>query len=686
MQRTHPITTLALSTACLVALTLTTRGQSTSMAQQAGRTSGIDAANMDNTVRPQDDFYRYVNGTWLSKTELPPEKPSYGAFTQLADAAEQDIRDLIETAAALPNRVTGTVPQQVGDLYASFMNEAGAEQLGITPIKRHLDRIAAVRDMAEFARLAGELSTIGIGGVANQYIEPDAKEPTSNVVTFVQAGTSLPEREYYLSDDPKYVDIRAKYVAYLTKIFGMIGRTPAAADAVAVLSLETAMARVQWAPAERRDAIKAYNKFKISSLNTEFPGFDWVTWAQIQGLDRAPDVVVAQPSFFKGVGGLAATTPLATWKAWLSAQVVIAEGSLLSAPFVDANFDFFARTLTGLQAQRPRWKRGVGLVNGSMPEAVGKLYVDKHFPPAAKARMQSMIANLVEAYRQSITTLDWMTPDTKKEALAKLAKFTSKIGYPDRFRSYDGLVVTAGDLVGNAERATKFEADFQAAKLGKPVDRSLWLMPPQEVNAYYNPVQNEIVFPAAILQPPFFNFDADDAVNYGGIGAVIGHEIGHGFDDQGRHYDGEGRLRDWWTKADDTEFQKRATMLAEQFNAFEPLPGLHVNGSLTLGENIGDLGGLSIAYKAYEISLNGKRPPTVDGLTGEQRVFMGWTQAWREKYRDEFLRVIVTSNPHAPSMYRGSNPMTNIDAFYDAFGVKPGDKMYRAPAERVRIW
>jgi predicted metalloendopeptidase len=446
------------------------------------------------------------------------------------------------------------------------------------------------------------------------------------------------------------------------------------------------MARVQWTPADSRDALKTYNKVAVATLNTQFPGFDWAAWAKAQGFDRAPDVVIAQPSFVKGIGSLATSTPLDTWKAWLSAQVVINEGRFLSTPFVNANFDFFSKTLNGLQAQRPRWKRGVSLVNGSMPEAVGKLYVEKHFPPSAKARMQAMIANLVEAYRQSISTLDWMTPETKKEALAKLAKFNAKIGYPDKFRSYEGLVVKADDLLGNAERATKFEAEFQVAKLGKPADWSLWLMPPQEVNAYYNPVQNEIVFPAAILQPPFFNVDADDAVNYGGIGAVIGHEIGHGFDDQGRHYDGDGRLRDWWTKADDTEFQKRAKMLVDQFNAFEPLPGLHVNGQLTLGENIGDLGGLSIAFKAYTLSLNGKGSPSIDGLTGEQRVFMGWTQAWREKYRDEFLRVIVTSNPHAPSLYRGGNPPANIDAFYDAFGVRPGDKMYRTPAERVRIW
>ncbi len=648
--------------------------------------SGIDVANMDTSAKPGDDFYKYVNGAWLAKTEIPAEKPAYGAFDQLADGAEKNLHDLIDAAAKDPNRPAGSVSQQVGDLYASFMDEAKAESLGMTPIKPHLDAIAAIKNVADVARISGELSAIGIGGPANEYIEPDAKDPTANIVTFVQAGTSLPEREYYLSKDAKYVEIRAKYAEYLAKILGMIGEKNAAAEAKAILALETEIARAQWTPAESRDAIKTYNKVAVARFNTEYPGFDWATWMKVQGLDKAPNAVVSQPSFFKSFSALAARTPVDTWKAWLSAQVVISEGRLLSKAFVDANFDFFAKTLNGQQAQRPRWKRGVALVNGSLGEAVGKLYVDKYFPPEAKARMEKMIANLLEAYKQSITTLDWMTPDTKKEALAKLAKFTTKIGYPDKFRSYAGLDVKAGDLVGNAERANRFENDFQTAKLGKPVDRGLWLMTPQTVNAYYNPVQNEIVFPAAILQPPFFNFTADDAVNYGGIGAVIGHEIGHGFDDQGRHYDGDGKLRDWWTKADATEFDKRAKMLVAQFNAFEPLPGLHVNGQLTLGENIGDLGGLSIAFKAYKISLGGKPSTTIDGFTGEQRVFLGWTQAWREKYRDEYLRVIVTSNEHAPSMYRGTDPLTNIDAFYDAFGVKPGDKMFRKPEERVRIW
>jgi len=530
------------------------------------------------------------------------------------------------------------------------------------------------------------LSNVGISGISAEYIEPDAKSPTETIVTFNQSGISMPEREYYLSDDPKYVEIRTKYIETLTKFFTMIGRPNAEADAKTVLSLETEMAKPRWTPAEARDAIKTYNKMSLADFSKSFPGFDWMTWIKAQNYDKVPNVIVAEPSYFKGIGELFTSRPLDDWKTWLTAKVITSEARFLSKPFVDTNFEFFAKTLFGQAEQRPRWKRGVTLVNGSLGEAVGKLYVDKYFPGDSKQRMQKMVANLLDAYKDSISTLDWMTEDTKKQALAKLAKFTVKIGYPDKFRSYDGLVVKAGDLVGNAERATKFEQDFQTSKLERPVDRSLWLMVPQEINAYYNPVQNEIVFPAAILQPPFFDFKADDAVNYGAIGSVIGHEIGHGFDDQGRHYDGDGRLRDWWTSADDTEFQKRAKMLIAQYDALEPLPGLHVKGDLTLGENIGDLGGLQIAYKAYKKSLGGKPSPVIDGFTGEQRFFIGSAQEWREKMRDEFLRFIVTSNEHAPSMYRGSVPLSNTDAFYDAFDVKPGDKMFRKPEERVRIW
>lgn len=649
-------------------------------------TSGFSLANFDKSVRPQDDFYKFVNGTWLQKTEIPAEKSSFGSFDELFDLTENQVKGLIEDAAKAANKPAGTVPQQVGDLFASFMDEAKAEQLGWTPIKGHLDQIAAVKTMAEFAKLAGELSNVGIGSISGESIEPDAKEPTANIITFYQAGISLPEREYYLSNDAKYVEVRAKYVEALTKFFTLVEHKNAAAEAKAVLALETEMAKIRWTPEQSRDAVKTYNKMTLASFATAFPGFDWASWAAAQHYDKRPDVVVAMPSYFKGIGTLAKTTPIDSWKAWLTAKVITSSSPLLSKAFVDTRFEFFGKTLNGQQALRPRWKRGVSMVNGALGEAVGKIYVDKYFPPESKARMQKLVANLLDAYKQSITNLDWMTADTKKEALAKLAKFTTKIGYPDKFRSYEGLTIKADDLVGNSERSAQFESDFQVAKLGKPVDRSLWLMVPQEINAYYNPVQNEIVFPAAILQPPFFDPKADDAVNYGAIGSVIGHEIGHGFDDQGRQYDGDGKLRDWWTKADGTEFQKRAKMLVAQFNLLEPLPGLHVKGELTLGENIGDLGGLQIAYKAYKASLGGKPSTTIDGFTGEQRLFIGSAQEWRDKFRDEYLRAIVTSNEHAPSMYRGLLPMTNTDAFYEAFDVKAGDKMFRKPEDRVRIW
>jgi predicted metalloendopeptidase len=654
-------------------------------AQQPAK-SGLDLSNMDKSVRAQDDFFRYANGGWLARTEIPPDKPAYGAGAEVSDRAEADLRAIIEEAAANTKRAVGSVAQQVGDLYKSFQDDARVEQLGATPIQAELQKIEALKTAGEMATEAGKLSAIGQVGPVGGYIEADAKNPAETVAYLVQAGTALPDRDFYLKDDATFAQIRSAYQAYLEKVFTLTGRANAAADAKAVLGLETELARIQWTQVDSRDAVKTYNKFALTDLATSMPGFDWMAWARPQGLDRARNVIVQQPSFFKGFAAMVPTTPLATWKAWLSAQYISSSAAYLSKPFVDAGFEFFGKTLNGQQAQRPRWKRGVSLINGNLGEAVGRLYVERHFPPAAKVRMQNLIGNLLAAYKQSMTDLDWMTPATRTQALEKLSKFTVKVAYPDKWRDYAGLVIKPDDLVGNIERSQKFENDFQIAKLGKPIDRTAWLMTPQTVNAYYNPLANEIVFPAAILQPPFFQFDADDAVNYGGIGAVIGHEIGHGFDDQGRRFDGTGTLRDWWTPGDEQEFSKRARMLVDQFNTIEALPGLHVNGELTLGENIGDLGGLSIAYKAYQISLGGKPSPVIDGFTGEQRLFLGWGQVWRSKMRDEYLRQLVMSNPHAPSQFRAVVAPSNIQGFYDAFGVKPGDKMYREPAARVRIW
>ena len=648
--------------------------------------SGLDRSTFDTSVRPQDDLFRHVNGGWLARTEIPADRAIYGTFVQLAEQAEVDLAELIQGAAKAPSRPPGSGAQLIGDLYASFMDEAALNSLGASPLKAHLAEVDALKTTAELAELIGRFSMISIGGPVDGYIEADAGDATRVAVYLTQSGTALPDRDYYLNNDPRFADIRAKYQEYLEKAFTLAGRPDPPGSAKTVLALETDLARIQWTRVESRDAVKTFNKYPIAKLVQEMPGFDWMAWARPQQLEKQAEWVIRQPSFFKSFAALVPERPLDAWKAWLSAQVIRRYAPLLSQPFQDAAFEFFGRTLSGQQEQRLRWKRGVQFVNASVGEALGQLYVTRHFPPASKARMETMIANLVEAYRQSISELDWMTPDTRKEALAKLAKFSPKIGYPSRWRDYSALKITPNDLIGNADRATRLESEYQIAKLGKPVDREEWLMTPQTVNAYYNPVKNEIVFPAAILQKPFFDVMADDAVNYGAIGAVIGHEIGHGFDDQGRRYDGDGRLRDWWRPADEAEFTKRAQRLIDQFSQYSPVPGINVNGQLTLGENIGDLGGLSIAHRAYGISRKGQPAPTIDNLTGDQRFFMGWAQAWRAKARENYLRQQVLADPHAWAEFRANGPLGNIDAFYTTFNVRPGDRLYRAPETRVKIW
>jgi predicted metalloendopeptidase len=656
------------------------------LAAQTPLKSGLDPATFDKAVRPQDDLFRHVNGGWLTKTEIPSDRPVYGTFIQLDEKAEANLYALIEELAGNRDKKPGSTAQQVGDYYAGFMDEAALNKLGADPLKPRLADVDAIADTKALAEALGRLSVIGLPGPIGGYIEADAGDPTQMALYLFQGGTALPDRDYYLKDDAKFADVRAKYVDYLTKVFTLAGRPNAAADAKTVLALETEFAKIQWTQVESRDAVKTYNKYPVQKVVDEMPGFDWLVWARPQGIDKASEWVISQPSFFKSFAAMVPKTPLATWKAWMAAQVITMNASYLSKPFDEARFEFFSKTLSGQQQQRQRWKRGVQLVNSSMGEALGQLYVQKFFPAASKARMEKMIANLLEAYRQSISNLDWMTPDTRKEALAKLAKFSPKIAYPSKWRDYSKLQVKADDLVGTVERANRLETEYQVAKLGKPVDREEWLMTPQTVNAYYNPVKNEIVFPAAVLQPPFFDLGADDAVNYGAIGAVIGHEIGHGFDDQGRRFDGDGKLRDWWKPEDEAEFQKRAKLLVEQFNGFSPAPGLKINGELTLGENIGDLGGLSIAYQAYRLSLAGRPAPVIDGYTGDQRFFMGWAQVWAGKMRDDARRQQVIVDPHSPEMFRANAPVRNVPEFYDAFGVKDGDQMFLAPAQRAKIW
>jgi predicted metalloendopeptidase len=553
------------------------------IAEQGALKSGLDPAQFDKTVRPQDDLFRYVNGGWLAKTEIPADRPVYGTFVQLDERAEADLYALIEELAGSRDKKPGSTAQQVGDFYSGFISEAKVNALGAEPLKPRL---------AEIDRIKGHART----GRDDRPVVHDW--PTRPRGRFHRSGCRR-------SHEGRAVPGAGRHGAAGSRLLpecrcevrghsGEVRRVPhkdvhargtsrAAEDAKAVMDLETALAKIQWTQVESRDAVKTYNKYPLTKVVADMPGFDWMAWARPQGIDKT-DWIINQPSFFTGFAAMVPTTPLETWKAWLAAQVIGMDAPYLSDPFVEARFEFFGKTLSGQQQQRPRWKRGVQLVNGAMGEALGQLYVAKHFPAASKTRMEKMIANLIEAYRQSITELEWMTPATRKEALDKLAKFSPKIAYPPKWRDYTALQVKADDLIGNVERANRLENEYQVGKLGRPVDRDAWLMTPQTVNAYYNPVKNEIVFPAAILQPPFFDVTADDAVNYGSIGAVIGHEIGHGFDDQGRRFDGEGKLRDWWKPEDEVEFQKRAKLLVEQFNGFTPLPDMHVNGELTLGE------------------------------------------------------------------------------------------------------
>jgi predicted metalloendopeptidase len=653
---------------------------------QPSTSSGLDPSSFDRSVRPQDDLYRHVNGGWLARTRIPPERASYAAFTELGDNVDADLLAIVEELMRTPNRPPGSVAQQVGDLYASLMDETRLERLGAAPIKDVLNRIDAIRSTPDFAAQSGYLQTIGTSGAFVGVVSADIGRRSRPALNLSQGGTMLPDRDYYLSGDPRFVELRAAYEAYLTRIFTLTARADPARDARAVLALETALARVQWPAVEGRDPLKTNNAFTIEDLVAKMPGFDWLAWARPQGISRTTTVVIAQPDFFVVFAALVPTTPLDTWKAWLAARHITNAAPFLNKAFADARFDFFGRLLVGQEAPRTRWRRGVSLVNTYLGEVIGRLYVERHFRPAARARMQSLVRNLLDAYRASIADVDWMTAATKREALDKLSRLSMKIGSPTRWRDYRRLIIRADDLIGNIQRAQRFENNYRLAWLTQPANRGQWLVTPQTINAYYHPAINEVVFPAAILQPPFFEPKADDAVNYGAIGAVIGHEIGHAFDDRGRRFDSAGTIRDWWTPDDDQEFRRRVQGLVDQYGRYSPLPGVHVNGSLTLGENIGDLAGLQVAYRAYTISRDGKPAPVIDGLTGDQRFFMGWAQVWRSKDREGYLRQLTLTSPHPPNEFRANGPLIHIDAFYDAFDVKPGDRLYLEPERRVRIW
>ncbi|QGX39174.1 M13 family metallopeptidase [Permianibacter aggregans] len=647
--------------------------------------SGIEFSNIDKAVRAQDDLYRHVNGHWLEHTVIPADKSNYGSFTKLADDAEVQLRAIIEESAKA-NAEAGSERQKVGDFYNSFMNTELLEQRGMEPIKPHLAEVDALKDKNELVAWFGNASRAGVRTPLVMFINQDKKDATRYAAYFYQSGIGLPDRDFYFKDDEKSKNIRDAYLKHIETMMTLAGFDKPAEAAKKVYAVEEKLANGHWARVDNRDPVKTYNKVEIAKLNEMSGDVNWGNWVNALGLGNEKEVIVYQPSYVTAMGEALKTVSLDDWKLYAKYQIVSGAAPLLSKAFDEAHFNFYSKTLRGVEQQQERWKRAVQFTDDVIGEAVGKIYVEKHFPPEAKARMEKLVQNLLLAFGQGIDGLEWMTDDTKKAAREKLSKFTYKIGYPDKWRDYSALEIKGDDLFGNALRATEFEYNRNLNKLGKPIDRSEWFMTPQTVNAYYNPVANEIVFPAAILQPPFFNLAADDAVNYGGIGAVIGHEIGHGFDDSGSQYDGDGNLRNWWTDTDRAEFEKRTAVLVEQYNKFEPLPGKNVNGKLTLGENIGDLGGLTIAYKAYQLSLNGQPAPEMDGLTGDQRFFMGWAQVWARKYRDEELLQRLVTDSHSPSEYRCNGIVANMPEFYAAFGIKEGDKLYLPPEQRVKIW
>lgn len=656
---------------------------------------------MDTTIRPVDDLFGHVNGTWLAETEIPSDRSSWGPFVQLADQAEEQVRAIItDLAAGAPAASVGDTggagdaeavsdARKIADLFNSFMDTERIDALGTAPLEPLLAAVRGLRDVRDLAAFLGEFERIGGYGLFGSYIDTDDRQSDRYLFHLVQGGLGLPDESYYREE--KFAEIRSGYLGYLERMLGLGGHPDPAAAAQRILDLDTELAKGHWERAETRDVQKTYNLLSGAELTELCPAFAWDVYAtNLGGALEGPhatlaEVVVRQPSFFAHLSGVLESTPLEAWQDWLLAHVLRSAAPYLTDEFVQANFDFYGRTLNGTPELRARWKRAVSFVEGAIGEAVGKEYVARHFPPTSKAMMDDLVANLLAAYRVSIEALDWMTEDTKQRAYDKLATFRPKIGYPERFRDYSALRVSPDDLFGNAAAASGFETDRQLAKIGAPVDRDEWFMLPQTVNAYYNPGTNEICFPAGILQRPFFSPDADPAENYGGIGAVIGHEIGHGFDDQGAQYDGEGNLNDWWTADDKAAFEVKSKTLVEQYDGFSPrnLPDEKVNGSLTVGENIGDLGGLTIGHKAYVLSrrAQGEEP------TAEERkkVFLNWSYVWRTKRRVEQERQFLTIDPHSPPEFR-ANIARNLDEFHEVFGTQPGDGMWLDPAERVRIW
>ncbi|RAK56822.1 M13 family metallopeptidase [Phenylobacterium deserti] len=670
------------SEALFVAADTPTGGAAASLASPRYGTWGFDVSGMDRSVKPGDDFFKFANGAWETRTEIPSDRTRFGNFDQLAILSEARSRAILEEAAS--GKIQDADAAKIGAAYSAFMNEALVERLDAKPLQPELTAIRAVKTRDDMTALMGRSNLSGYTSLLNLSINADAKDPNRYAVYAGTGGLGLPDRDYYLQ--PSFAEKKTAYLAYVQQMLTMVGWDNPAAAAQAVVEFETKIAEATWTRAERRDRSKTYNPATLAELQAMSPGYDWNRYLAAAELPKVDRVVVTTNTAFPKIAQIYSATPIDTLKAWQAFHLADDAAPLLSKRFVDANFEFRSKTLAGQPEQRARWKRAVSTVNGQLGESVGRVYVARYFPPESKAKMDDLVANIRTAMRGRIEKLQWMGPETRERALDKLNKFNVKIGYPTKWRDYSALVIKADDPYGNSERATAFEWRRRVARLNGPVDRDEWGMTPQTVNAYYNSTLNEIVFPAAILQAPFFDPDADPAVNYGGIGGVIGHEISHGFDDQGRKSDGDGVLRDWWTSADAAKFGAQAERLGAQYSAFEPLPGFKVNGALTMGENIGDMGGLSLALDAYHASLKGKPAPTIDGLTGDQRVFLGWAQVWRQKQRDEALRQQVVTDPHSPALYRVNGTIRNIDGWYTAFGIKPGDALYVPPEQRVRIW
>ncbi|MBK0419796.1 peptidase M13 [Leucobacter sp. CSA1] len=660
----------------------------------AAPVSGIDTAELDPAIRPQDDLFRHVNGRWIERTEIPADKARYGSFAVLAENAEEAVRDIIMSteapAAGLIEGGADAEADKVAALYASFMDVECVDALGAQPVAADIERALAVGSVPELVALVAELERQGLGGFFGMGVDNDPGDPSRYIVFVMQGGIGLPDESYYREE--QFAELREQYRAHIARMLGLVGIAEGEAEHLSALAydLESRIASHHWDNVASRDIQKLYNLRTFTELQQITPALDWKAYLSAMGAPEAAfaEVVAGQPDALEGLASLLVDDELEAWRAWLVWSIVRGSAALLSQQISRANFDFYGTALTGATEQRDRWRRGVSFVEGAMGEAVGRLYVERHFDETAKTEMDGLVEHLIEAYRESIERLDWMGEETKRRALEKLDRFTPKIGYPVKWRDYSALAVDAGDLVGNSRRVAEVEFGRELGKVGKPIDRDEWFMTPQTVNAYYNPGFNEIVFPAAILQPPFFDKRADAAANFGAIGAVIGHEIGHGFDDQGSRYDGEGRLTDWWTEADRAAFEQRTKALIGQYNALSPegADGQTVNGELTIGENIGDLSGLEIAWKAYLRSLGGAESPVIDGLTGAERFFLSWAQAWQQKSRPAEVVRLLTIDPHSPNEFRCNQIVRNLAAFHEAYGTKPGDELWLDPEQRVSIW